>query len=121
MSDIALYHYGIKGMKWGVRRYQNKDGTYTAAGKKRREKSISPREEAKSLSDDELRKRINRMNMEKQYVNLINERNVSKGKQFMKKAAKAGATAATISSTALTLYSNSERIGKIVDNMLKKR
>lgn len=30
-----LYHHGIKGMKWGVRRYQNKDGTLTAAGKKR--------------------------------------------------------------------------------------
>ena len=30
-----LYHYGIKGQKWGVRRYQNKDGTLTPAGKKR--------------------------------------------------------------------------------------
>lgn len=28
-----LYHHGIRGMKWGVRRYQNKDGTLTAAGK----------------------------------------------------------------------------------------
>ena len=34
-----LKHYGILGMKWGVRRYQNKDGTYTAAGKARRNDS----------------------------------------------------------------------------------
>lgn len=30
-----LYHYGVKGMKWGVRRYQNKDGSLTPKGKKR--------------------------------------------------------------------------------------
>ena len=34
-----LYHHGIRGMKWGVRRYQNKDGTLTAAGKKRNSKT----------------------------------------------------------------------------------
>lgn len=33
MNDF--YHHGIKGMRWGVRRFQNKDGTLTAAGKKR--------------------------------------------------------------------------------------
>ena len=33
-----LYHHGIVGMKWGVRRYQNKDGSLTPAGKKRQAK-----------------------------------------------------------------------------------
>ena len=33
--DGELYHWGIKGMKWGVRRYQNADGSLTAAGRKR--------------------------------------------------------------------------------------
>ena len=35
ISEDELYHYGVKGMKWGVRLYQNPDGTLKAAGKKR--------------------------------------------------------------------------------------
>lgn len=35
MKDNALIHYGILGQKWGVRRYQNKDGTLTSAGQER--------------------------------------------------------------------------------------
>lgn len=36
-----LCHYGVKGQKWGVRRYQNPDGTLTAAGKKRQQNQVA--------------------------------------------------------------------------------
>lgn len=34
-NDLEIYHHGIKGQKWGILRYQNKDGTLTALGKLR--------------------------------------------------------------------------------------
>lgn len=41
MENNALMHYGVLGMKWGVRRYRNKDGSLTAAGKRRAESDMS--------------------------------------------------------------------------------
>ena len=35
LSNDELKHHGIKGMRWGIRRYQNKDGSYTAEGRER--------------------------------------------------------------------------------------
>ena len=40
MNENYLAHYGILGMKWGIRRYQNKDGSLTPAGKKRYAKEL---------------------------------------------------------------------------------
>lgn len=36
MNELYLSHHGIKGQKWGIRRFQNPDGTLTTAGKERR-------------------------------------------------------------------------------------
>lgn len=51
IDSTELMHYGIKGQKWGVRRYQNKDGSLTATGKKRYDALTSAADKAKRFSD----------------------------------------------------------------------
>ena len=56
-----LYHHGVMGMKWGVRRYQNSDGTLTSAGKKKRRsevaKSVKISQRQKSTASNESEKK----------------------------------------------------------------
>ena len=102
MSSNELSHHGIKGMRWGVRRYQNKDGTLTKAGRKKMAKldkeyskltrqkrnTESPNTRLSKMTDDEIRARINRINLERDYLDLINNQDSinkqSKGKSFIK-------------------------------------
>ena len=52
MYPNELYHHGIKGMKWGVRRYQNYDGSYTKKGLARYNKAMSDYESAKKSANE---------------------------------------------------------------------
>ena len=60
MDDKSLCHFGVKGMRWGVRRSQSQLGQ---TGQLR-----SDSKEIESMSDQELRNRINRLQMERQYT-----------------------------------------------------
>lgn len=91
-SDF-LMHYGIKGQQWGLRRYQNEDGTLTEEGKLRYNEGQPESEgwkkrDAKYLSDEELRRRTNRLQQEQNYKNLMtseSERNSQQIKNDFKK------------------------------------
>lgn len=84
--DNTLQHWGIKGMKWYIRRYQNKDGSLTPAGKKRYSDSSSSKTDLSSLSDEEIRRKINRLQLEKQYRDLmkpVEQKKRNAGKEFV--------------------------------------
>lgn len=94
-SDGELRHWGIKGQKWGIRRYQNKDGSLTPAGRKRynpeSESSDAPKKKTvKDMTDEEIRTAIARKQLENQYSQLHPEPPAKEGfaKKFINDAIK---------------------------------
>ena len=69
--EYELYHHGIKGQKWGIRRFQNSDGTLTEAGKKRYNQQVnkSIRKIDKALSDQHAKNYIDAYNKAADKVN----------------------------------------------------
>ena len=153
MDNNSLTHWGIKGMKWGVRRYQNEDGSLTSDGQKRYERdqrekngkkavpinpnrwvkedlvrskqltdassnlvnqvknanntSIKnrpkPRMDLSSMTDDEMRKRINREFLERQYSDMFTPQKAAKGREYLNKILDTVGSVLGIGSSALAV------------------
>ena len=119
MSDY-ISHFGVKGMKWGIRRYQNKDGSLTPEGRKRygrSEDSEKVRELRKkpvsAMSNQELETVIRRMNLERQYRDLKSSE-INSGK----KKAKEVLDYANTASQFYNLYNSP--MGKATKSSIKK-
>lgn len=108
MSNVELHHSGIKGMKWGIRRYQNKDGSLTPLGKKRygildsdeikKQDAVSAEDAKKkamtsgdvkqvavnrhNMTNDEYRKALDRIDLERR----LNQYTAGEKKSFMDKS-----------------------------------
>ena len=119
-EEECLTHYGVKGMKWGVRRKRPTSGKSTTAGKskisvgdklksayqnrkkknaaKSKVKETSKKKTLSEMSDDELNAMVKRMNLEKQYKDLLrqNQPQKSRGRQTVENI----------------LYGASENVGK---------
>ena len=162
MDNNVLIHYGKKGMKWGVRRYQNEDGTLTEAGKaryardkrenaaKKKEnridlsepdpkrwvkedvertkktvdsgsdlvkemkkleqstsfKSTSKRMDLSNMTDKEMRDKINRELLERQYNQLFSDTSpsqVSKGRQALRDTLEVAGSVLAIAGSSLSI------------------
>ena len=122
MANNELYHYGVLGMKWGVRK--SRGGGVSKTGRRGRTikerppahedyKKAHSKKSVREMSDAELRSRINRLDMERRYQEL-NPSAKNRGRKYVNSIIKTGTTIATATGTALTIYSNADKIRKLV-------
>ena len=76
ISQNELYHHGIKGMRWGVRRFQNEDGSLTSAGKKRYDDDSTGSDKRLSSNSDS---KTPRKGLIQKRKDKLTERYISKG------------------------------------------
>ena len=129
-DENELYHHGIKGMKWGVRRTPAQLGHDTGgvdlqkakkkveaantivnesqninrkvSGRKQRKMQKQQVQNAKAMTDQELRERVNRLNMEQQYARLSAEQ-MNAGNTNVDAVLNRAGTAVAITNSALAI------------------
>ena len=124
--EYELTHWGVKGMKWGVRRYQNKDGSLTPAGKNRRKsddyhedyKKAHDGKSVKQMSTKELQERNNRLQQEQNYKRLTQKK--SKGKAVVTAFIATAGTIVAIEGAAKTYKRVGEAAVSAISNYLMK-
>jgi hypothetical protein len=118
-ADTILAHYGVKGMKWGIRR--------KSAGS-----SSDPLSATKNMSNDDLRKVIDRMRLEQQYSELAKNPKKEAGKKYATKMAQdsgnrlVGAVVGTVATIAVTMalgnhVARSEATKEVAKEAFKKQ
>ena len=105
-----LYHYGVLGMKWGVRRFQNKDGSLTPAGKERYDDD----------SGEATDKSKHRLNLEEKYrQNGMTEAQAEAAANKRIRIEKAIAATAAMSVAAAGAYAANKHVKENVDKVIK--
>ena len=125
MENNALIHHGILGQKWGVRRYQNEDGTLTEKGKLRYRKSEEQKKseaqkkqdvkERGTFTNAQLKEKIERLKLEKELRELTKSE-VSGAQKFIEDVLKdVGKKTLTNALSGAALYGTKAAITKEFD------
>lgn len=109
INEEELMHYGVMGMRWGVRRASKRSG-----GSKKKKASRQPQQPQKKrrMSNKELNARVKRMQLEKQYRDLTKDL-TPKTKSKMEKLISTADTISKLSSSALTIYKNLNQFAEL--------
>lgn len=126
MAEYYLTHWGVKGMKWGVKRAEKKAAKQAAKKMRKPDpedyhddyKKAHDNKSVKLMSDKELRERNNRLQMERQYADLNKKK--SKGKQAVNAyIATAGLIAGVATATATYSKYGNKALDKIGPKMVR--